>query len=134
MKTEAIGALKMEREQKQSKLFTECAVFFAFSDEQFQENKTPLQEGEKYVRLGMGGFLPKGKLDQFLEGMDTINKWFKGATSGKELRKAHILYELNNHEAFYTRDIESTVEALGGDYTEEEVQEVYNTAIMQEVN
>ena len=40
-------------------------------------------------------------------------------------RKQEIAYELANHEAYYTGDISDTMEALGKDYTEAEVLEVY---------
>jgi len=116
------------REQKQTdtnNLFTSLGVFWAFSNKQFDENKTPLQEGEKYVDIGGGGFIPKHNVDALIEGMKTIDKTFKQATKDAKMREKHILYELNNHECFYTGDITDAVEVLGEDYTEQEVRNVY---------
>ena len=57
--------------------------------------------------------------------MKKISLEFKNEVAENKLRKANILHELNNHECFYTGDIEDALEALGSDYTYEEVKEVY---------
>lgn len=103
----------------------ECGVFFAFSDEQFQSNKTPLAEGEKYVAFGAGSYLPKSSVEKFSAGIARINSEFKKEVRDNKAREAHILYELKNHEAFYVYDIEDTLQALGEDYSKEEVQAVF---------
>ena len=64
--------IKTEHETRLNALLTECLVFWAFSNQQFQENKTPLQEGEKYVSIGVGGNMPKSKVDQFNQGMKIL--------------------------------------------------------------
>lgn len=127
MKT--IPEIKKEQATKLSELFKECGVFFAFSNEQFAENKTPLQEGEKYASIGAGGYLPKSKSPTFINGMAQLNKWYKAEIKANKGREAHILYELNNHEAFYTHDIEDTLECLGTGYSREEVMKVFNGAV-----
>ena len=122
----SIGEIKKEREDKQSELFASCGLFWAFSNEQFATNKTPLKEGEKYVSIGMGGYLPKGNLDTFLNGMESLKKWYKAEIkANKGARRANIAYELSNHEAYYTGEIEATCSALGSDYTRKEVWAVY---------
>lgn len=122
-----ITDIKKEQEDKISQLFKDCSVFFAFSNEQFEQNKTPLQEGEKYVSAGAGGYMPKGQVDNYLNGMDAINKWYKAEIKAtKGARRANIAYELGNHEAYYTGDVSSTLDALGSDYTRAEVAKVYN--------
>ena len=50
--------IRQVAEVKRTELYTNCGLFFAFSNEQFTENKTPLKEGEKYVSIGAGGYLP----------------------------------------------------------------------------
>ena len=125
MKT--IFEIKQEREAKQTELFKAVGLFWAFSNEQFTKNKTPLKEGEKYVSIGMGGYLPKGNVDQFLNGMKEINAWFKAEVNqNKETRRALIAYELANHEAYYTGEVDATLDALGSDFTRPEVVKVYN--------
>ena len=119
--------IKTEQEAKHTALFNECGLFWAFSNEQFAENKTPLKEGEKYISIGAGGYLPKGNLNTFLEGMKTIKKWFK--LEGKSCRTQHIMDELSNYECFYTRDISDAWEVLKDQYTLKQVQEVYNNYI-----
>jgi hypothetical protein len=121
-----IKEIKKQRQVKFDKLLTDCKVFFAFSNEQFAKNKTPLQEGEKYISIGAGGYMPKSMVDAFNEGSKQIEKEYKEAIKAHKQRKENILYELNNHEAFYTNDIEETLEALGSDYIRSEVMEVYN--------
>lgn len=117
--------IKAEKERKVSDIIAECGMFFAFSNEQFDENKTPLKEGEKYARLGAGAFIPKSKLDQYLGSMEGLNKWYKDTVKSNKLRRENIIYELSNHEAWYSYDIEDTLNALGSDYTEAEVMEVF---------
>lgn len=122
---QTISELKQQREDKQSELFKECGLFFAFSPSQFQENKTPLQESEKYLSIGGGGYLPKNNFDKFDKGMDLIQAWFKSQVKNNKARRQYIAYELANHEAYYTGCITDTLEALGEEYTREEVKQVY---------
>jgi hypothetical protein len=123
----ALSELKAEKQDRVNKLLDNCSVFFAFSNEQFNQNKTPLQEGEKYVSTGAGGYMPKSKVAQFLEGMEEINNWYKSEIKVNKAREQEILYELCNHEAFYTGDITDTLDALGSDYTHDEVMNVYRS-------
>ena len=122
-----IHELKKEQDAQLETLFKECGLFWAFSVEQFQENKTPLKEGEKYVSIGAGGYLPKGNAGKLAEGMERIRKEFNAAVkANKGQRRELITYELRNHEAHYTGDISDTLEALGEGYTVKEVRKVYN--------
>lgn len=111
MKT--IAEIKKQAQDKRTILFNNVGLFFAFSNDQFHENKTPLKEGEKYVSIGAGGYMPKSKVKDYLEGSKLINQWekteIKKLKDGKEL---HILHELRNHECFYTCDIEDAANVL----------------------
>lgn len=120
------GEIKKEKEKLTSELFEKCGLFFAFSNEQFEKNKTPLKEGEKYVSIGSGGYIPKGNYDTFKEGMKTISKIGKKKVKENNLAETEILYELNNHECFYTGDYSDVVDMFKGTYTEEEIRDVYN--------
>ncbi len=117
--------LKKAKEAKASELFKSCGVFWAFSDSQFQENKTPLQEGEKYIQLGAGGYMPKGKYQEMVQGLDEIEAWYKDQVKENKLRYKEICYQLANHESYYTGSLESALVALGEGYTHEEVLKVY---------
>lgn len=116
----------VKRHEDTEKLFKDLLVFWAFSKEQFKKNKTPLSENDKYVSIGAGGFIAKSNVDKLIDGMKKINKEFKKAMKDKKARIEYIKYELNNHEAYYTRSIDSTMEALGEDFTREEVLSVFD--------
>ena len=122
-----IQDIKKEQENKHTVLFNACGLFWAFSNEQFAANKTPLKEGEKYVHIGAGGYLPKGNLDTFLDGMAEIKKWYKAqVNTNKATRRAQIAYELANYESYYTGDITDALQGLGKDYSAKEVWKVYH--------
>ena len=122
-----LATIKDQKQNKVNDLITSCNVFFAFNNDQFNEGRTknPLSEGDKYVSISAGGYMPKSKVDNFINGMADINKWYKSALAVNRLRAKNILYELFNYEAFYTGDITDTLAALGGDYTRAEVLKVY---------
>lgn len=122
MKT--IDELKKEKQDRYTALFAECGVFFAFSDKQFAENKTPLSEGEKYVAMRNGGYLPKSKVPTYLNSSKAIEKWYKDEVKNGKLAEQEILYELQNHECFYTQDIEDVLEILP--YTSDEIWAVFH--------
>ena len=120
-----IHEIKKEREQRQSAIFTKHGVFFAFSIDQFNDNKTPKEEGDKYLHMGMGAYIPKSKFDAYLADMEGNEKWFTDQIKANDQRRAHIAYELANHECYYTGDIDDAVSELGDDYTRDEVYKVY---------
>lgn len=122
---ETYHEIKKESENKLSELFKECRVFFAFSNEQFAENKTELKENEEYVSLGMGGYLPNTSVKNYIQGLKDITAQEKEKIKEFNLEKSEILYELQNHEAFYTGDIEDTYFALNEKYTHEQIWKVY---------
>jgi hypothetical protein len=49
--------------------------------------------------------LPKHNAKIFLHEMDNITKWRKSEIKKYNLRKKEIVYELYNHECFYTSDL-----------------------------
>jgi len=119
--------IKQEQEDKHTALFKECKLFWAFNNNQFDENKTPLRAGERYIHIGSGGYMPKGYLESFNKGLDEINAWFKKET--KKCREEHILYELNNHECYYAGSIEGAWNVLKSYYTLKQVQKVYKEGL-----
>ena len=128
MNTLTITEIKSQQESKVSDVIKKCGVFFAFSNKQFEEGKTTLKEGEKYISIGLGGFMPKGNIESWQTSMNEIDQWFKSQTQASEQsRYDHIAYELINHEAYYTGDIQTTLDALGLGYTAEDVWKVFNS-------
>jgi len=116
------------QQDKLSELFKKCGLFFAFSNQQFAEQKKELEPGDEYVNAGAGAILPKSKAKEYVTGLREINKWYKDAIKdgGAGLRREKIVYELGNHEAWYVHDIEDTMMALGEGYSHEEVWKVFH--------
>jgi hypothetical protein len=125
--------IKQEKETATNNLFTACQVFWAFSNEQFKEGlaKTTLTEGEKLINISAGGYVPKSNAQKLIDGMKEIDKTFKNAIKEFKMREKNILYELNNHEAYYTGHINDALGALGEDYTADEVTAVYKNNMKQ---
>lgn len=96
-------------EEKQTKLFNDLWIFFAFSDKQFEEQK---KEWIEYISIWSGIIIPKENADKFLiEHKKIIEEWIQEDIKENWIEKI-IERELINHEAYYTYDIESTVDAL----------------------
>jgi len=123
MKT--LAEIKETKEQMTNDLINDCGMFFAFSKEQFQESKTPLKEGEKYVSLGAGSYLPKGNIDKFLDGNKKVSIFYKNEIKKAKLQKQEIIYELNNHECYHTFDLTDVFLLFDGTYTKEEIINVF---------
>jgi hypothetical protein len=124
--------IKEEASNKLSVLLKDCKVFFAFSEEQFSENKTELKEGEKYVSIGAGGYMPKSYVKDFIQGQKDIEAWRKSEVKKGKQQEAQILYELNNYECFYTGDIEDAFEVLKDTYSIEQVKKVFYKHLKQQ--
>ena len=122
--------------EKHDKRFNEelekAGIFWAFGSQQFEEYRTYKEESldyKNYLSIGHGGYIHKKdreKLDKFfLEVVPQLNKEFAESVD----RETHILYELDNHECFYTCDITDVFEGLKhyyNDITEEEIKKVFN--------
>jgi hypothetical protein len=117
--------LQAEKQEKITQLFKDAGVFFAFDVEQFEKNKGILEPGDQWFQYNNGTYLPKSKLAFFDNGYDEIEIWFQNSLEEKGVRYAHIAYELANHEAYFSYSIDSTMDALGPEYREQEVEEVF---------
>lgn len=122
----ALSQLKANKEAQTTALLTECGVFFAFSDAQFEANKTPLQDGERYSAIGGGGYAPKSKVSDLSLGIDKINADYWQAIEDNNLKNEVIFYELSNYECFYTYDISDAKSALPEHYTDAEIWAVFH--------
>ena len=122
---ETVNEIKAEKEKKVSELIKECKMFFAFSNEQFETSKTALKEGEKYVSFGAGAFLPKSGVEIWEKGIKIINTWYKETIKKTKNDDALILYEINNHEAYYTGSLEDVYELFEGVYSPKRILNVY---------
>ena len=109
---------------KQTELFEEYGVFFAFSDEQLERQG---KLDTEYVTFGGGMVMPKNEnknvYKEFLAKLKNITK--EGiAQDIKENGKKKIIWrELSNHEASYTGSAKQTIDALEGyDFTDDEIR------------
>jgi hypothetical protein len=119
--------VKLEKGEKIGDLCHRTGLFWAFSNKQFEEGKkeNPIAENEKYMSIGMGGYLPSKNIDDWINGMKEIEEWEKEEIKKVESEEA-ILYELNNYECFYTGEIEPALDALLPlGYTKEQIKGVY---------
>jgi len=120
-----IHEIRAEREEKMSALFKKHGVFFAFSKKQFEENKTPLREGEKYVTFLGGGYMPEGNAEEFKKEWDDMFKWYGDEITANGLGEAEVLYELRNHECYYTGDPTPVIDMFDGKFTKEQVLKIF---------
>lgn len=120
--------LSQYMEERQSEAFKKARAFFAFSQDQLQKGKEEnnIKQGEKLLNLGMGMICPAESADVLMDELDTIYKESIQQDIQENGMNAIVRRELNNHEAYYTGDIESTVQALA-DYpvTAEDIRAVF---------
>jgi hypothetical protein len=96
-------------------------IFFAFSNEQMKEGveKYGVNENNKIVNIGAGGFVLKSRLQEFKDLLARHDQERKDLKKNiKELYTA-LVYELRNHEYCITYNTQDALETLG--LTKEEV-------------
>ena len=123
--------LKKQFQAKLSKLMEDNEIFWAFNKEQLNEGvkKFNISKDNKMVSIGMGGYMPSKNLKSYLQATKELEAWYKAEhkklKKDKQALEEAILYELNNHECFYTGDIQYACDVLP-DVSREEVKRVYN--------
>jgi len=119
--------IKKQHQDRVNKILDEHGVFWAFSNEQFEKNKTPLKEGEKYTSLGSGGFIPKSNLKSYIAAMEEATKQEKETIkANKKTIEDAIRYELANHECWYTGDITDVIPIFKGIATKKQILSIYH--------
>lgn len=108
--------VKKEYDQKYHDEFNKTGVFWAFTNAQFDENKTHKDAPDsEYLSIGCGGYIHKSnkeKLDNFNNVIaPQLKKEFTNSIDINDL----IDYELANHECYYTYDY-SQVAYIISDY------------------
>jgi len=120
--------IKSTHQTNYNKILEQNQVFWAFSDEQLQKGikKYNINKDNKMVSIGMGGYMPLKYNKRIQEQMKEEDKRYKKEL--KEMREEQdgaILYELNNHECFYTGDIEDVVTLFKGIFTPAKIKKVF---------
>jgi len=97
-----------------SKALDKAQAFFAFSDKQVEEGKVKqgLTDDIKLISLGSGLISPQDTGIQLIKDMDKAYKDGIAQDIKENGKEAIIKRELYNHEAFYTGEIDQTVDAL----------------------
>lgn len=94
-------------------------IFFAFSDEQFEEGMKKVglsvDETSKIYALQGGGFILKEKSLEFKSLLEKNEKELKEFRKQERNLIDSLVYELENHEFVITMDPTSAVESLGLD-------------------
>ena len=113
-------------QEKQTSLFKETGVIFAFSQKQFEEQR---KEGVVYVNLGMGCLVPKENMEDFKTRHAQLIEDGIAQDLQENGKEAIIIRELENFECFYTGDVSNDViEYLDGyQITKEEIFNVFNS-------
>jgi hypothetical protein len=110
-------------QQAQTDLFDELGVFFAFSNQQFEEAR---KQDIEYVSLGMGMIVPENNAKSLVERLVEIQKEGIKQDIAENGKDAIIRRELFNHECFYTHDITDCVETLKEyGYSHDNIFQVY---------
>ena len=125
--------IKQKHQRAYDDIMENAGVFWAFSDKQFEEGlkKANLKKGEKLVKIPAGGFCLKKNIDKLLINLKEADKTkTKELKEAREEKTAAILYELNNHECFYTGDIEPVTKIFKGIYTAKAIVKVYKANAM----
>ena len=101
-------------------------IFFAFTKQQFEENKIPKDEKEGFISCGSGMFIHKknkSKLDDFFNITEKeLQKDFLSRTTLEEM----IQYELINHECYLTGEPFEILELIRSyyqDISEDEIKQ-----------
>ena len=110
-----------EMKKRQEEELTKIPKKFAFTDEQFKQGMKELglneNDTDKIVGIGAGGFMKKTDVEDY-KGLQKkhFKEFWKEIVNdkvGDKFIKDMFLYELNNHEYGYTKDITDTLMSLG---------------------
>ena len=117
----------MELRQRQQAEFNAFPMQYAFSARQFAEGMAALgltpEDTDKIYKAPGGGFYRREDSQRLKDMMDRFDRELAEALAADETGEGFayemFLFELENHEFCYTRDVEETLNDLG--YTEAQV-------------
>lgn len=120
-------------ETEQSALLKKYGVFFAFSNEQFEEgvekNKHLKPEGTKWASLGAGMYMPSVNVDQFMKEHGECMQRGIEKDLAENGREGVLERELGNYEIGLAWDGFNDPNFRNGisgyDFTEEEIKAAY---------
>ena len=110
------------QEEAQTALFNKTGAFFAFNDNQFDEQK---KDNVKYLSIDAGLICPEDNIPELIEKLDSIHKEAMAQDLKENGADGIIKRELYNHECFYTGDT-MDVGLQGYGFTDEQIQTVFD--------
>lgn len=117
--------IEIKKTEMQTELFNEVGLFWAFSNEQFDKNKTPLGESDKYMSFPGGGYFPKNNKNVLKEGLEKIHAFGRDQVKSAKLQEEEILRQLYNRECFYICDATEVINMFAGIYTKQQILNVF---------
>lgn len=100
--------IKDKKQADYNALFTNCGVFWAFSNKQFEEGyekvKPTMAEDEKLVAIGGGGYIPKHNVEALMAGTEAIDATFKKTNSRKQSKRATYTLRIKQSRGILYRD------------------------------
>lgn len=113
-KKHTFGSVRQEGQVRMDAVLEKHRVFFAFSRKQLDEgmlkiNKT---DDEKLADLGGGMFCPSSTVDNFILEFEAVSELNNKELIEKVGIEEMIIYELGNHESYYTGCTDSAADAL----------------------
>lgn len=112
---ETITESYQQQKSRHEKEFGEFeSIFFAFNNEQFKEGceKLKVSPENKLVSIGMGGYVLKNNLPEFMALMKRHKKERKELQKNEKKLINAIVYELWNHEYCITGDPSDALDVL----------------------
>ena len=117
-----IEQIHKEHQKKLSAMFEEFGVFFAFSKQQFEQSR---KAGVEYVSGFAGMIIPKDNVKLVDQRLEFIHKEMTTLICEHIPMEKYILYELHNHEAFYTGEMDDVLELAKSYYPDCTLDDVY---------
>ena len=121
--------------EAQTELFDKYGVFFAFSDEQWDDQVNPKLNKADHCYLTAGMYCPKANVEDFLTDHAKVVAQGRHNDIAENGLQAIIRRELNNYECYYTGDAEDAIEALKGyPVTTEDILKVFKNKNHERTN
>ena len=117
--------MKQKYDKKFNEELNKTGIFWAFSNKQFEENKTHKDvPNDEYLAVGAGGYIHKSNIEKFNYFFEVVEPKLKKDFISKIDINDLIRYELDNHECYYTGDYYCIVPIIADyleNYTHDEV-------------
>lgn len=122
-------------EDQYNKELDKTGIFYAFSQEQFNKNKTKKDASDnEYISIGAGGYIHKSDKDKLDNFFKNIAPKLKADFIKKVNIDDFIKYELVNYECNYTGDYTEVLKVvkmyykhLSDDEIEQRVKKIFNS-------